>query len=107
MITSFARVRTEHAKAYLGLIVGISQRGGSAHCDDDAHASLELRSGHCELAADDLFLDVSITANSVFDAVMLEDIVSDRLDDVATGEELRYQWIMAPDRHPEIKARTK
>ncbi len=97
MTTSSARVRTAHAKEYLAVLADISRRNGLRDIGGDTHALLQLHRGVCELVADEQFLDILITANSISDTVMLEDAVSEYLDDIASSEDLHYQWIMAPE----------
>ena len=107
MITSFARVRTEHAREHLAFLIALSGRSNLRHANDDMRALVQLQTGYCEFAVGDGFLDVSITASSISDAVALEDVVSDRLDDAAQGEELHYQWIMTPESSRAVPSATR
>ena len=51
--------------------------------------------------AGDGYLDIEISANSLSNASLIEDAVSDRLDALAIDEELHYQWIVAPEQTKE------
>jgi hypothetical protein len=96
MIRSTARMQTGRAKEYLVSLASASRIGALNGGDDDTHALLQLPKGYCVLTAGGQFLDVAIYASSMSDVVMLEDIVSDRLDAVAGDDELHYQWIVLP-----------
>ncbi len=98
MITSFARIRTLHARDYLTFLANAAQRYDRGGLADDGHALLQLKNGICEVAASDRFLEISITADSISDATTLEELVSDCLDGAAGARELHYQWIIAPVR---------
>jgi hypothetical protein len=97
MIRSSARMPTEHAREYLSTLTSFARLTGSSAVDDDAHALLQLPKGYSVLEAREQFLDIAIYASSMSDVMMLEDIVSDQLDAIASGEELRYQWVVAPE----------
>jgi hypothetical protein len=103
MTTSFTRVRTRYAKDYLCLLVNHSTRSVSSESDGVQHAIIELQRGICKMTAGDRCLDISITADSISDAVMLEDVISECLDDVARGEELQYQWTLTPSRNAQSR----
>ena len=96
MTMSFARVPTRRAADCLAVVAAEWQRSNPAVSYDCARAVVPLRLGTCELRAADGFLDVTITGRSISDVALLEDVVSEHLDDAAPGEELRYQWVMAP-----------
>jgi hypothetical protein len=89
--TSFARVRTRKAFAYLeGLNQGW-RRHVEVVADSEAHAEAVFPMGHAELEASAEFLEVSLRARSDHEAALLEDLVSDSLDRLAL--DLDYQWV--------------
>jgi hypothetical protein len=106
--TSFARVRTTHAIAYLHGLNRHWYRHAPVFALGDAHAEIAFPIGRCELDASADCLDVSLTAGSNHDAALLEDLVSESLDRLAWSEDLQYQWIRpAPDAARDAQARNR
>ena len=96
MIHSSAHVRTERAVQYL---LQLSNRERSVSSTSQYRAVLLFPIGKCELVATENCLHLSITANSIYEATQIEDAISERLDGIAAGEKLPYQWIVSPE-HP-------
>ena len=91
--TSFARVRTERARDYLGGLDWHWHRHVQVVRRDDAHLEIVFPLGHAELDASSGTLEVNLAASSNHDAAVLEDLLSESLDRLAFGEDLQYQWI--------------
>ena len=91
--TSFARVRTERAWAYLHGLDQHWHRHVQVVAHSEVHAEILFPLGRVDLDASGDSLEVSLSAGSNHDAALLEDLVSESLDRLAYGEELNYQWI--------------
>jgi hypothetical protein len=94
MTTSYARVRTEKASEYLIRFSKAWLRTVPDLVFNDRLATIPFPHARCELSAGDGFLDITLTANSKEYATLLEDVVYERLDGLARGEELKYQWAL-------------
>jgi len=93
MITSYATVRTPHAGEYL---IGLSHawhRTSAEVGEAPTHIEVPFALGRVALDADGDRLEIVLTAGSNRDAALLEDLVSDHLDRLSSGEDLNYQWI--------------
>jgi hypothetical protein len=94
MTTSHARVRTENATRYIAELSRDWAKAASSIVSDRTHAAIAGPFGHCEVQAGQGFLDIKLTADSVFDTTFLEDIVTEHMSRLADGEPLRYEWIL-------------
>ena len=94
MIFSYAHVRTKRADQYL---MQLSNKSSQLHAVPQYRAAIMFPIGRCELVANEDYLDLAITAYSMSEATLIEDAISDRLDSIAAGEDLHYQWITAPE----------
>lgn len=94
MILSYAHVRTARADQYL---LQLSNRARSEDSIPRYRAVILFPVGKCELVAGSAYLDIAITANSVSEAALIEDAISERLDSLSMNEELHYQWIVSPE----------
>lgn len=92
MIGSCAHLRTEHARTYLAWLTGAPRLNASDVTEDNGYALLQLPKGYCVLTAEEQGLDVSVYAESMSDVVMLEDMISDCLDAVAS-DDAHYLWL--------------
>lgn len=98
---SFTRMRTDNARRYLVEISRAWLRSASSLVCDSSHAMISLPYGRFELnVADERFLEITLTADSVVTITSLESAVSDQLDDISRGERLRYQWILEHSHEP-------
>ena len=103
--TSFARVRTERASAYLHGLNQHWHRHVQVVAHSEAHAEIAFPLGRAELDASGEALEVSLTASSNYDAALLEDMVAEALDRLAFNDDLQYQWIRpAPSAAPSAQA---
>lgn len=91
MTHSLAHVRTERANLYLRCLTN------NLHGAAQNRATIQFPVGRCELIAGNGYLDIEISANSLSDASLIEDAISDRLEALAINEELHYQWIIASE----------
>jgi hypothetical protein len=94
MIRSYAHVRTARADQYLLQLSSGSQSDDSI---PQYRTVILFPVGKCELVASTAYLDIAITAHSVSEAALIEDAISERLDNLALNEELHYQWIVSPE----------
>ena len=94
MVLSYAHVRTGQADQYL---MQLSNRSSRVDSIPQHRAVIMFPVGKCEIIARAGSLDLAITANSISDATLIEDAISDRLDCLAIDEELHYQWIISPE----------
>jgi hypothetical protein len=98
MIVSHAHVRTRRATLYLRRL----SNNLDCAARPQTRATILFPVGRCELAADNGYLDIEISANSLSNASLIEDAISDRLEALAIDEELRFQWIVAPPERTSI-----
>jgi hypothetical protein len=94
MTTSYARVRTDNAAEYVEQLAQNWIKSASSLVREHAHATVTLPFGCCELSAEKEFLDITVSADSIADTTLLEDIVSDRLDRLSHGERLSIAWML-------------
>ena len=93
MITSFATVHTARAGEYL---FGLSRSWrGALPMSGDTLSRVEIAFpiGRAALEAEPDLLNITLTAASSHDVALLEDLISDHLDRLASGEDLSYQWL--------------
>ena len=93
MITSYATVYTAHAGEYL---FGLSRswRGALPLSGQTlSHVEIAFPIGRCALDAESDSLAITLTAPSNHDVALLEDLISDHLDRLASNEDLSYQWL--------------
>lgn len=98
IVTSTARVPTKFALEYLGALIGDVSLSPSPTVDTTIHAEITLPAGLCKLEANRNHLNVTLVAKTNSDAAQLEALISDRLEDLAWGEVLQYQWRRAATR---------
>lgn len=94
MASSHTRIRTSHADDYRIRLSGGFFSKSPMLLQENRRTIVALPSARCELLAGEDFLDITLTAMSKNYVAFLEDVVSDGLDDVARGEELKYQWVL-------------
>lgn len=93
MVMSYATVHTTLAGEYL---IGLCRTWHRALPESDealTQVVIPFVNGRVALAAGTDRLEIVLTAGTTRDAALLEDLVSDHLDRLSGGEELRYQWI--------------
>lgn len=93
MTHSHAHVRTARAALYLRSLTNNLYSAAVPQ----TRAVIRFPVGRCEIIAGNGYLDIEISAASLFDASLIEDAISDRLEALAIDEELHYQWIVAPE----------
>ena len=91
--TSFARVQTNLASAYLRGLNRHWHRNVQVLAHSAAHVEILFPLGRSEFDASADSLEISLTSRSNYDAALLEDLVSEALDRLALSEELQYHWI--------------
>jgi hypothetical protein len=94
MTMSYARVRTDNASEYLVRFSKEWLRAVPNIVFNDRRALIPFPYARCELDAGEGFLDITLTTASKEYAALLEDVVAERLDHLARGEQLKYQWTL-------------
>jgi hypothetical protein len=92
MMTSHARVHTDHASDYLIRLSKDWTRHIPALSFNGRQAQIPFPGAHCEMVAGDHFLDITLVTNSETQAVLLEHLLAGHLDSISDGENLKYQW---------------
>ena len=103
MVTSYAKVRTSRAGEYL---IGLCQawhRTLPELGETLTHIEIPFPNGRVAIDATADQLEFVLTAGSIRDTTLLEDLVSDQLDRLSCGEDIRYEWggtTVEPTPHP-------
>jgi hypothetical protein len=97
VITSYATVLSPNAHAYLIALGRDWHRDLPQSGEMPTHVEIPFSIGHCALDVDGDQLDITLTALSERNAVLLEDLISDHLDRLSSDEDLRYQWLRPAD----------
>ena len=95
-VATTARVPTKFALEYLAALSGDLSLSSSPVAGTTIRVEIELSEGRCTLEANGNYLDVTLVAETNSGAVLLEALISDRLDGLAWGEDLQYQWSREP-----------
>jgi hypothetical protein len=95
IVSSTARVRTMFALEYLAALSGDLSLSASPTVGTTIRAEIVLPNGRCKLEATRNHLDVTLVAETTSGAALLEALIADRLDGLAWGEDLQYQWSRA------------
>jgi hypothetical protein len=97
MVTSTARVRTKLALEYAIALNRefASDLSPSTGAPSSAETGMSTARGKLEASND--YLDITIVATSISKATLLEAEIAERLDNLAWGEDLQYQWNRTAD----------
>jgi hypothetical protein len=93
VITSYATIRTTFAIEYLAGLGRAWHRVSPVSDETPRHVEIPFPIGQVSLDADGEILDITLTASTSHNAALLEDLISEHLDRLSLGEDLRYQWL--------------
>jgi len=103
MVTSYAKVRTSRAGEYLIGLSRVWHRTLPESGEAPTHVEISFPNGRVVIDATVDQLELVLTAESIRDTTLLEDLVSDHLDRLSCGEDIHYEWIgttVEPTPHP-------
>ena len=92
MVTSYAKVRTSRASEYL---IGLCREWHSTLPESGeapTHVEISFANGRVAIDAAADHLEFVLTAATIRDTALLEDLVSDHLDRLSCGEDIQYEW---------------
>jgi hypothetical protein len=92
MVTSFAKVRTSRAGEYLIGLCRVWNRTLPESGNAPTHVEIPFANGRVSIDATADQLEFVLTAGSIRDTTLLEDLVSDHLDRLSCGEDIHYEW---------------
>jgi len=95
-IRSYTTVRTAHAGEYLVGLCRAWHRTLPESGETPTHIDVPFANGRVALSAGADRLEIGLTAGSIREATLLEDLVSDCLDRLSSSEDLQYQWNDGP-----------
>jgi len=95
-IRSYTTVRTAHAGEYLVGLCRAWHRTLPESGETPTRIDIPFANGRVALSAGADRLEIWLTAGSRRDNALLEDLVSDCLDRLSSGEDLQYQWTDRP-----------
>jgi hypothetical protein len=93
MVTSYAKVRTSRAGEYLIGLCRVWHRTLPDSGEAPTHIEVPFPNGHVAIDATADQLEFVLTAGSIRDTALLEDLVSDHLDRLSCDEDIHYEWI--------------
>lgn len=94
MTTTYAHIRTKSAMDHLRKFMNDWRNRTASFTDGKNSAVIILPLGRCDLEARDGFLDITITADSIVHTGLLEDLVSNHLDQLSSKERLQCPWVL-------------
>lgn len=93
MVTSYAKVKTSRAGEYLIGLSRVWHRALPESGEIPTHIEIPFPNGRVAIDASSDQLEFVLTAGSIRDTTLLEDLVSDHLDRLSCGEDIHYEWI--------------
>ena len=95
MVTSYAKIKTSRAGEYLIGLCRVWHRTLPESGEAPTHVEISFANGRVAIDATADQLEFVLTAGSIRDTTLLEDLVSDHLDRLSCGEDIQYVWIGA------------
>jgi len=92
MVTSYAKVKTSRAGEYLIGLCRVWHRTLPESGEAPTHVEISFANGHVAIDATADHLEFVLTAGTIRDTALLEDLVSDPLDRLSCGEDIHYEW---------------
>ena len=93
MVTSYAKIKTSRAGEYLIGLCRVWHRALPESGEVPTHVEISFANGRVAIDATADHLEFVLTAGTIRDTALLEDIVSDPLDRLACEEDIQYEWI--------------
>jgi len=92
MVTSYAKIKTSRAGEYLIGLCRIWHRALPESGEVPTHVEISFANGRVAIDATADHLEFVLTAGTIRDTALLEDLVSDPLDRLSCGEDIHYEW---------------
>ena len=92
MVTSYAKVRTSRAGEYLIGLCRVWHRTLPESGETPTHIEVPFPNGRVAIDATADQLEFVLTAGSIRDTTLLEELVSDHIDRLSCGEDIHYEW---------------